>query len=516
MSSNVQPPSVLSVRGISKRFGDIQANRDISLSLNAGEVLALLGENGAGKTTLMSILFGHYVADAGSIEVNGRPLPPGSPSAAIDAGIGMVHQHFTLADNLSVLDNVVLGTERLWSPFQRRRQARDRLSALADRFGLNVDPDARVGDLSVGERQRVELLKVLYRDARILILDEPTAVLTPQEAEALFQTLTEMVSNGLSVIFISHKLNEVMAIAQRIAVLRHGAVVGEYNRADTSRTELATAMVGREVASPTRTQMDAGEPVLELKSVSLRHNNSRLLHATLKVGQHEVLGIAGVSGNGQTALADLVSGLCVPESGELVVLGRPAGGHTPAHMVAAGVGRIPEDRHTAGVVHEMTVSENLVLESYRQPEFSRFGWLRVRPILEHARTLMERYDVRGAGPDTRTSSLSGGNMQKLILARVLSRRPPLVLACQPTRGLDVGATAYVHQQILETRDQGSGILLISEDLDELLTLSDRIMVIYQGELSPAIPTEQADRARLGLLMSGQRTTGPSSGRDHAA
>jgi simple sugar transport system ATP-binding protein len=507
---------VLRIRGVSKRFGEVDANRDIDLTLQRGEVLALLGENGAGKTTLMSILFGHYVADRGRIEVNGLPLPPGSPAAAIAAGIGMVHQHFTLADNLSVLDNVILGTESLWSPFQNRRRARDKLDELSARFGLSIDPNAQVADLSVGERQRVELLKVLYRDARILILDEPTAVLTPQETDTLFHTLEDMVSEGLSIIFISHKLNEVLSISRRIAVLRHGTVVGEFERADTSRAALAAAMVGRAVATPSRTEMSAGTPVLELRSVDVHHGKSRLEGVSLTVREHEVIGIAGVSGNGQSALADLVSGLCVPESGDLVVLGAETRRGSPSNMVAAGVGRIPEDRHGAGLVGEMTVSENLVLESYRQPHFSRFGWLRAGIVLDHAHELLERYDVRCAGPGAATRSLSGGNMQKLILARALSQRPKLVLACQPTRGLDIGAAAYVHRQILEARGRGSGILLISEDLDELLTLSDRIMVIFRGRLSPAITTEEADRAQLGLLMSGQGFTRETVGDPRAA
>lgn len=492
----------LAIRGVCKRFGALQANRDISITLETGQVLALLGENGAGKTTLMNILFGHYVADAGSIEVHGQPLSAGSPAAAIAAGVGMVHQHFTLAENLSVLDNVILGTEPLWAPWQRRRQARHRLLDLAARFGLAVEPDAPVAGLSVGERQRVELLKALYRNASVLILDEPTAVLTPQESENLFETLRGMVQRGLSVIFISHKLQEVMAIADRIVVLRHGEVAGAFEAANVDREKLAETMVGRTVDQPKRRPMAAGNVILELQNVSAAVAGSSLDRVSLTVRAHEVLGVAGVSGNGQVALADVLSGMVVPDSGEIHILDQAADHGSPARMVAAGVGRVPEDRHTSGVVGDMNVCENLVLEDYRHPRFSRFGWLRGAAILAHAKDLLHRYDVRCASATVPVRSLSGGNMQKLILARVLAREPRLILASQPTRGLDVGATAYVHQQLLEARERGSAIVLISEDLDELLALADRIAVIYRGRISAPIAREEANLARIGLLMSG--------------
>jgi len=500
--SEPQDAAALSVRGVSKRFGNLQANRDVSLTLAAGQVLALLGENGAGKTTLMNILFGHYVADEGEIEVNGRHLPPGSPAAAIAAGVGMVHQHFTLAENLTVLDNVVIGTEPLWSAFQRRSQARARLAELSRRFGLSVDPDARIGTLSVGERQRVELLKALYRNARILILDEPTAVLTPQETEALFETLRGMIQEGLSAIFISHKLREALAIADRIAVLRAGAVVGEFDASAVDHATLAATMVGREISPPSRTAITPGEPILELRSVTAHCDHSTVTDASLTVRAHEILGVAGVSGNGQVALADLLSGLAVPKSGDVRILGKLAGHGSPARMIAAGVGRIPEDRQTSGVVGDMDICENLVLEDYHQAKFSKFGWLRGSSILTHAKNLVNRYDVRCASTSVPARSLSGGNMQKLILARVLVREPRLILASQPTRGLDVGAATFVHEQLLEARQRGSAIVLISEDLDELLALADRIVVIYRGRLSQSFAREEATPARLGLLMSG--------------
>ena len=495
--------SVLRLHNISKRFGPVWANKHISLELEQGRVLALLGENGAGKTTLMSILFGHYVADEGDIDVFGQRLTPGSPAAAIAAGVGMVHQHFTLADNLTVLENVILGAQRLWSPRLRTRQARAKLAALAREFGLAINPDARVGALSIGERQRVELLKALYRGAKILILDEPTAVLTPQETETLFATLRGMVAQGLSVIFISHKLNEALAIAGRIAVLRQGEIVADFERAQADRQTLAAAMVGRAVAEPKRQPLPPGAPVLELDKLSIRghHSHGALHDITLTVHAHEIVGIAGVSGNGQGLLADVLNGLYAPDAGTLRLAGEALGHGSAAHMVAAGVGRIPEDRHGSGVIGDMSVAENLILEDYRR-RFSRFGWLRSGAILAHAKRLINAFDVRCAGPDAITRSLSGGNMQKLILARAFEREPALILASQPTRGLDVGAAAYVHEQLFKARARGAGILLIAEDLDELLTLADRVAVIYRGRLSPARPVGEVTRTDLGLLMSG--------------
>ena len=496
---------VLQLDHITKRFGPLTANDAISLTLHQGEILALLGENGAGKTTLMNILFGHYVADEGAIRVFGEALPPGSPREAIAAGIGMVHQHFTLGENLTALDNIVLGTESLWSWRQHKRRAREKLAQLSADFGLSVHPDARIADLSVGERQRVEILKALYRDARILILDEPTAVLTPQEVEALFATLKKMVAQGLSIIFISHKLNEVMAVADRVAVLRQGAVVADFPIAETSKEGLAALMVGREIAQPERIAMPAGDAVLELEGVTVAgpHGKPLLDGLDLSVRAHEIVGIAGVSGNGQAALAELISGLLAPESGSLRLYGQAVNGADPAAMVAWGVGRVPEDRHAVGCIGDFSVKENLILESYGAPDFCRLGFLRSGAIKTNAAEKIDGFDVRGAGPETPIRSLSGGNMQKVILARVLAAGPKLILANQPTRGLDVGAAAYVQQRLFDARAQGAGVVLISEDLDELLLMSDRVAVIYHGRLSAPIAAEAADLTELGLLMSGQ-------------
>jgi len=504
--------AVLSLRGITKRFGSLLANDSISLELGRGEVLALLGENGAGKSTLVSILFGHYVADEGEIEAFGEPLPPGNPKAALAAGIGMVHQHFTLADNLSVLDNVLLGTEPLWQPFSRRADARRRLVETGKRFGLGVAPDALIASLSVGERQRVEILKALFRGARILILDEPTAVLTPQESESLFATLQQLVVEGLSVIFISHKLDEVLRVSRRIAVLRAGRLVATLPAAEADKARLAELMVGRAVAPARRRAATPGEDTCVLQGASVTNGDGRkLLDAVnLELRAGEVVAIAGVSGNGQEALADILCGLRAPDAGRVRLGGRvlPA---SPQAWIAAGVARIPEDRHAVGVVGDLPLWENAVLERFATPAFATLGVVRRRAAQAHARNLIERYDVRGTGArgvETPTRALSGGNMQKLILGRALmgdpnaAAGPRLIVANQPTWGLDIGAVAYVHQQLLDACAAGAAVLLISEDLDEIFALADRIAVIHHGRLTEARPTAQWTLSAIGLAMTG--------------
>jgi simple sugar transport system ATP-binding protein len=507
---------VLRLAEITKRFGPLVANDRISLDLDAGEVLALLGENGAGKSTLVSILFGHYVADEGSIEVFGAPLPPGRPKAALAAGVGMVHQHFALADNLSVLDNVMLGTEPLWQPFSRRGAAKAKLLDAARRFGLQVDPDARVGDLSVGERQRVEILKALVRGARILILDEPTAVLTPAESESLFATLSQLVAQGLSVIFISHKLDEVLRVSHRVAILRGGRLVAVLPTAGADKAMLAEAMVGRSVAPAQRRAHARGDVVCALRGATVRGSGARPLldGVDLELRAGEVVAIAGVAGNGQQALAEVLCGQHALDAGSLTVAGRTLPARARA-WVEAGVARIPEDRHAEGTVGDLALWENAVLERYASATFARAGVLRRGRAQAHARALVERFDVRGTeggGLETRARSLSGGNMQKLILGRALTgdpddaKPPVLIVAHQPTWGLDIGAVAYVHQQLLDAAAAGSAVLLISEDLDEIFALADRIAVMHHGRLGPAKPTADWTLAAIGLAMAGETTT----------
>ncbi len=501
-------PVILSLSGVTKRFGALVANQGIDLDLRRGEIVALLGENGAGKTTLMNILFGHYVADGGSIRVAGsdgalRDLPQGSPRAALEAGIGMVHQHFALAESLTVLENVVLGTRSLAVPSLGLREARARLLALMRETGLVVRPDERVSRLAVGERQRVEILKVLFRGARILVLDEPTAVLTPQEADGLFAVLRRLRDSGLAVVLISHKLREVLALADRVAVLRGGRKVADRPVAGADRAMLAALMIGREIPASLREARPAGAPLLRLDRVSTPAvaGQAPLRDATLEAREGEIVGIAGVSGNGQAALAALVAGTTRARGGRATLFGAPLPG-SPGGVVQAGVARIPEDRHHEGVVGSLSVAENLELEDLGDSHVQRWGFLRLPSIRRRTSSAIAAFDIRCPGGDTPVRVLSGGNIQKVILARGLRREPRLVLASQPTRGLDVGASAEVHRRLLEARARGAAVLLVSEDLDELLALCDRIAVIHRGRISAAEPVEGLSLERLGLLMAG--------------
>jgi ABC-type uncharacterized transport system ATPase subunit len=502
--------AVLDLESITKRFGSLVANDHIDLVLHKGEILALLGENGAGKTTLMNILFGHYVPEEGTVRVADaegtlHTLPNGSPGAALAAGVGMVHQHFTLAENLTGLDNIVLGTEPVFRPWRNRRAARKKIDAIIAESGLAVDLDVRVERLTVGEKQRIEILKALYRDARVLILDEPTAVLTPQEADGLFAVLRRLASNGLAVIFISHKLGEVLTVSHRIMVLRGGRKAGELVTADADRRSIADLMVGRAVATPERTRATAGTPVLEFDRVSLKRGSLRqsLHDVSFVLRAGEIVGLAGVSGNGQASIAALISGLDLPDSGEIRLHATRLTATSPRRMVAAGVARMPEDRQHDGVVGTMSVAENIAIEDLRDPAFQRYGLIDRGAMRRRAVAAIEGYDIRCPGPDAEARLLSGGNVQKLILARVLERQPKLILANQPTRGLDVGAQAEVHRRIIAARDRGAAVLVISEDLDELFTLADRFLVAHAGELTDAGPSEALDRGTIGLLMAGQ-------------
>ena len=501
-------PVVLQLDGITKRFGTLIANAGISLTLRRGEVLALLGENGAGKTTLMNILFGHYVADEGRIEIAGKTLSPGKPGAALAAGVGMVHQHFTLAQQMTVLENVVLGTRPVGSFRLGLGAARKRLSELSADYGLAVDPNTRVNRLTIGQQQRVEILKALYRDARILILDEPTAVLTPQESEALFAMIRNAVAHGLSVIFISHKLHEVMTATDRVAVLRHGKLVAEVTTADTDRHKLAELMVGEEITPPAVPDAPLGPAIMRLQSATT-DGAPGLDRASLSLNGGRITGIAGVSGNGQAALADLIGGLALPASGELLMDSTALSDWSPRAAVQSGIARIPEDRHATGTIGDFDLTENVMLETYSTQPFSRAGWLNKGVADQFARTTIADYDVRCPGPDVPIRLLSGGNMQKLILGRVLERDPRVILANQPTRGLDIGAVTYVHEKLLDARSRGAAVLLISEDLEEITALSDVIHVISEGRLSPPFARGEKTLAELGIWMAGQ-------GFDHAA
>jgi general nucleoside transport system ATP-binding protein len=505
--------NALELQRITKRFGDLVANDDVSLTLAKGEVLALLGENGAGKSTLMNILFGHYVADSGSIRVFDETLPPGDPRAAIARGVGMVHQHFTLADNLSVLDNVTLGTESLLKLRASRAQAMAKLQTLSHRFGLEVDPNALVRSLSVGEKQRVEILKALYRGAKILILDEPTSVLTPHEVTQLFATLRQLVAEGLSIIFISHKLDEVLAISQRIAVLRAGKLVFEGATADASKASLARVMVGRELESNNAAdpkndfeakQDDRNNVVLQINKLCANSFDARIALNDVSLDLHagEIVAIAGVSGNGQSLLADVLFGITKSSSGTLRLRGETIPSRVK-DIIAQGVARIPEDRQHVGSVADLSVWENAILPRTNQARFSKFGVLNSRAARAHTSELVREFDVRLAGIEHPIRNLSGGNIQKLILGRELSTSPQVIIAAQPTWGLDVGAVSFIHAQLRAAAARGAAILLISEDLDEVFALANRVAVMSKGRLSEVRAAGDWTMESIGLAMAGE-------------
>ena len=490
---------LVELRGITKRFGQLVANDRVDLTVARGEVHALLGENGAGKTTLMRILYGLTRPDSGDVLVEGHPTAIASPRAAIAAGIGMVTQHFSLVRPMTVAENLALGRRGfLFSEDAARR----RVAEASERYGIRVDPGARVGDLSIGEQQRVEILKALARDCRLLILDEPTAVLVPQEVETLFATLRRLVADGLGVVFISHKLGEVREISDRVSVMRKGALVGTAP-GSTEERELARMMVGRPVFGVQRSDGDAGtERVAALRVRDLRaagHGVEALRGVSFDVAAGEILGVAGVSGNGQTELVEVLAGMRRPDAGSVMVGDAELAGASPSQVVAAGVGRIPEDRH-ASLVPELSVALNLVLE--RIDDFRDRGRLDDRRIRAHADDLISRFSIK-ARPEDRVATLSGGNVQKVLLARVLSRDPRVVVVSQPTRGLDIGATEYVRSELLARREAGAAVLLVSEDLDELLALSDRLVVMYEGRIVGEMRAGEADPERLGLLMAGR-------------
>lgn len=486
---------------IHKRFGTVIASNGVNFSVKQGEIHALLGENGAGKTTLMRMLYGLYRADKGEIRIFGQPADIKSPKDAIQLGVGMVTQHFALVPPLSVTENIILGYT---DSFQLNMDAaHQKVAAASKKFGVAVNPTALVKNLSVGQRQRVEILKALYRNAKILILDEPTAVLIPQEIDQLFESLARLRESGLSVIFISHKLNEVMTITDRVTVLRGGIAVGTVKTADSTPAELAKMMVGRETFGVQKASaVHRGKVMLQLQNIAAMDNKGlpALKNISLDVHTGEIVGLAGVSGNGQSELSDVLAGIRPSSGGRIILDGQDVTNAGAAKMMTAGIGRIPEDRHKS-VVSEMTVAQNMALE-HLSPFIER-GLLNHKSIRQHAEKLIADYQIK-ASPGDKIRTLSGGNMQKVILARVLERNPKAIVVAQPTRGLDVGATEYVRQRLLNQRDRGAAILLISEDLDEILELSDRIAVIYEGEIMGILPAEKATPEQMGLLMSGVR------------
>ena len=505
----MQSEYIIEMLGIRKEFPGIVANDDITLQLRKGEIHALLGENGAGKSTLMSVLFGLYQPEAGQIRKNGEIVKINNPNDATALNIGMVHQHFKLVDVFSVLDNIILGAEDTKWSFLQRKQARAKVKALSEKYGLHVDLDAKVEDISVGMQQRTEILKMLYRDNEILIFDEPTAVLTPQEIEELMQIMRGFAQEGKSILFITHKLNEIMAVADRCTVLRKGKYVGTVDIKDTTKQELSQMMVGRPVQLQVQKEDAApGETILSVQNLTVPSKTSKKnavngVSFDVKVG--EILCIAGIDGNGQSELVYGITGLEKASKGTITLCGKDISKSSIHQRNITGMSHIPEDRHKHGLVLDDTLENNIVLQSYRDERFQKFGFIKKNAVREYAQRIIEQYDVRsGQGPITVSRSMSGGNQQKAIVGRELDRENPLLIAVQPTRGLDVGAIEYIHSQLVAQRDAGKAVLLVSLELDEVMSLSDRILVMYEGEIVGELDPKTTTVQELGLYMSGAK------------
>lgn len=503
----MQSENIIEMLHITKEFPGIIANDDITLQLRRGEIHALLGENGAGKSTLMSVLFGLYQPEKGEIRKNGQPVKISNPNDATALGIGMVHQHFKLIEVFTVLDNIILGAETTKMGFLQKKEARKKVEDLSEKYGLKVDLDAKVEDITVGMQQRVEILKMLYRDNEILIFDEPTAVLTPQEIDELMATMKEFAKEGKSILFISHKLNEIMAVADRVTVLRKGKYIGTVETSQTDKQSLSNMMVGRPVQlEVTKAPAKPGEVVLQVKNFTVPskgHKKNAVNDVTFDVRAGEILCIAGIDGNGQTEFIYGLSGL-EKSTGTLTLCGQDIS-HATIHQRGNNMSHIPEDRHKHGLVLDFTLEQNMVLQRFREPQFQSMGFINQGAVRAYSEKLIEQYDVRsGQGPVTVARSMSGGNQQKAIIAREVDRDKPLIVAVQPTRGLDVGAIEYIHSQLVAERDKGKAVLLVSLELDEVMSLSDRILVMYEGEIVGELDPRQTTVQELGLYMAGAK------------
>ena len=500
---------IIEMLNITKEFPGIVANDDITLKLRKGEIHALLGENGAGKSTLMSVLFGLYQPEKGEIRKNGKTVEINNPNDANDLGIGMVHQHFRLVEVFTVLENIILGVEPTKNGFLDMDEAREKVVDLSERYGLKVDPDAVIEDISVGMQQRVEILKMLYRDNEILIFDEPTAVLTPQEISELLQIMRDLVKEGKSILFISHKLNEIMEVADRCTVLRKGKCMGTVEIKDTTKEELSRMMVGREVSLKVdKKESQPGEVVLSIRNMTVPskiHRNNAVKDVSFDVRRGEIVCIAGIDGNGQTELVQALTGLEKMTSGSINLCGKDISKASIRERSVAGISHIPEDRQKYGLVLDYTLEENLVLQRYWQPQFQNKGFLKFEEIRKYALRLIDKFDIRsGQGPITVVRSMSGGNQQKAIIAREMDKDHELLVAVQPTRGLDVGAIEYIHSMLVEGRDSGKAVLLVSLELDEVLNVSDRILVMFEGEIVGELDPKETTDEELGLYMSGAK------------